>query len=409
MFDFNTVCFHPSDILIPNSADMNKWSVVACDQYTSQPEYWDTVRQLVGNSPSTLKLMLPEAELETANPEAVRQAMQDYLQQNVFRTLKNSFVYLQRTQSDGKVRHGLIGALDLECYDYHKGATSLCRATEGTVEERLPPRIRVRQGAPLEMPHIMILIDDPDFTVIESLAHKTEEFEKIYDFPLMMNSGHLLGYALSSKQAEPSLSALATLKGTEAAPLLYAVGDGNHSLATAKACYEQIKTELGQQALEHPSRYCLVELVNIHSLALEFEPIHRIVFDVDTDHLLKNLIANGLVEGNQGKQTLEIVQNGIHHSYSFINETAALSVGTLQNALDNYLAENGGRIDYIHGIDVVDTLTAQKNSIGFILPGMEKKDLFPTVIADGALPRKTFSMGHAQDKRFYLECRRLDQ
>lgn len=407
MSNWNDICFHPANILIPNGVEMNKWSVVACDQYTSQPEYWEEVRRLVGDAPSSLKLMLPEAELEQADPAAVRQMMKQYLETGVFRTLPESFVYLCRTQSDGKIRQGLMGALDLECYDYHKGSLSLCRATEGTVEERLPPRIRVRQGAPLEMPHIMLLIDDPAFSVIEPLESKKAELQKIYDFSLMQESGHLSGYAIGKEQAGSILQALSALKGDTPSPLLYAVGDGNHSLATAKACYEQIKTQLGEDALNHPARYCLVELVNIHSTALEFEPIHRVVFDIQPEHLLKFLAEAGLAEGNEGRQKIEVVQKGIHSTYSFLKETAALPVGTLQNALDAYLAEHGGRIDYIHGTDVVKKLTVQEDTIGFILPGMEKSELFPTVVADGALPRKTFSMGHAADKRFYLECRKI--
>ncbi len=405
MNDWNKICFYPADILIPQNADMEKWSVVACDQYTSQPEYWAEVRRLVGRAPSTLNLMLPEAELEQADPLIVRQTMDEYLDGGIFKTLKNSFVYLKRTQSDGRVRQGLLGALDLECYDYHKGSKTLCRATEGTVEERLPPRIRVRQGSLLEMPHIMILIDDPNYTVIEPLEER--ELDLIYDFSLMKNGGHLVGYSVSEDQANSVCNALSTLKGTDSSPLLYAVGDGNHSLATAKACYEQIKLQLGADALDHPARYCLVELVNIHSPALEFEPIHRVVFDADPNKLISYLENCGMVMGQEGDQTIELVQKGKHTICSFTKKSAALPVGTLQNALDAYLKEYQGRIDYIHGSEVVEQLSMKEDSLGFILPGMKKSELFPTVIIDGALPRKTFSMGHAHDKRFYLECRKI--
>ncbi len=405
MNDWNKICFHPADVLIPQSADMEKWSVVACDQYTSQPEYWEEVRRLVGDAPSTLNLMIPEVDLESADSMSIRQTMDEYLCNGTFKTLKNSFVYLKRTQSDGKIRQGLLGALDLECYDYHKGAVSLCRATEGTVEERLPPRIRVRQGAPLEMPHIMILIDDPHQTVIEPLEKKP--LDLIYDFSLMQNGGHLTGYSLPEEQADSVFNALLNLKGNNTAPLLYAVGDGNHSLATAKACFEQLKEQLGDAALNHPARYCLVELVNIHSPALEFEPIHRIVFDADTNALIDYLKNCGMAMSQEGDQSVELVQKGVHTACSFIKKSAALSVGTLQNALDAYLKEHQGYVDYIHGSEVVEQLSMRENSLGFILPGMQKSELFPTVVADGALPRKTFSMGHAQDKRFYLECRKI--
>ena len=301
----------------------------------------------------------------------------------------------------------MIGALDLECYDYRKGSATLCRATEGTVEERLPPRIRVRQGAPLELPHIMILIDDPEKTVIEPLREQCKDAAPIYNFTLMQGGGAATGYRIPEDEGGRIADALDALKGDAEHPLLYAVGDGNHSLATAKAIYTQLKEELGEEALTHPARYCLVELVNIHSPALEFEPIHRVVFDTDLSALTAFLAQAGLEQGADGEQVIEVVRKGEHIPYSFTKTTSALAVDTLQNALDAYLATHPGRVDYIHGSDVVEQLTAEGDAIGFILPGMEKGMLFPAVTADGALPRKTFSMGHAADKRFYLECRKI--
>lgn len=408
MMNQNDIGFQPTDILVPRQLDMKKWSVVACDQYTSQPEYWERVRAFVGDAPSTLRLMLPEIDLGSrADPAAINACMAEYLEGEVFRCLPESLIYVKRTLSNGKVRQGLIGALDLECYDYHKGAQSLCRATEGTVEDRLPPRIRIREGAVLEMPHIMLLINDPAFTVIEALESIHHEFQKIYDFSLMENGGHLHGYAIKKDQSASILKALASLAGAHETPLLYAVGDGNHSLATAKACYERLKEKIGAAARSHPARYCLVELVNLHSPALEFEPIHRVVFHADSNRLMAALKKAGLEEGGAYPQQIQVVQNGVHIPCSFRRESAKVAVGTLQNALDAYLAEEAGDIDYIHGADVVDALCKEENAIGFILPEMAKEELFPTVVADGALPRKTFSMGRAQDKRFYLECRRI--
>lgn len=398
--------FFPTDILIPARGDLTKWSVVACDQYTSQPEYWQRVRRFVGDAPSTLKLMQPEAELQATDAAAINRTMREYLESGIFTTLKSSLLYVQRTTLDGKVREGLIGALDLECYDYNKGATTLCRATEGTVVDRLPPRIKIREGAPLEMPHIMVLIDDPQYTVIEALNGQKEEFASVYDFDLMEQGGHLKGYAVSQEQAQPILEKLGALAGEQENPLLFAVGDGNHSLATAKACYENLKKELGAAAAEHPARYCLVELVNVHSPALEFEPIHRVVFRAAG--LMDYLKEIGLEAGTAHSQQIEVVVHGIHTPWSFATETAELAVGTLQNALDAYLLTAAdAEVDYIHGEDVVDELTKQEGAIGFILPNMKKQELFPTVSIDGALPRKTFSMGHAHDKRFYFECRRI--
>ncbi len=405
MKSINEIGFRPADILIPRDVEMQKWSVVACDQYTSQPEYWQRVREYVGNAPSTLKLILPEAELAQADPATVNATMEEYLSKGIFQTLKNSMVYLKRTQADGAIRQGLIGALDLECYDYHKGSQTLCRATEGTVEDRLPPRIKVRRGAPLELPHIMVLIDDPTQTVIEPLEDRVEPNQKIYDFDLMEQGGHIIGYRI--EDCDGILQNLAALTGEEEHPLLFAMGDGNHSLATAKACYEELKASLGSKALEHPARYCLVELVNLHSPALQFEPIHRIVADTDCKKLMELLKEAGLEQGENHDQKIEVVQNGEHRIYSFARETSKLAVGSLQNALDRIVPAIGGEIDYIHGEDVLEDLSKQQHTIGFILPNMEKEDLFPTVIKDGALPRKTFSMGHAHDKRFYLECRRI--
>lgn len=407
MIDYKNIGFIPADILIPNTAEMTKWSVVACDQYTSQPDYWQRVRKFVGNAPSALQLILPEAELETADPAAVHTAMADYMQKDLFYTLSNSMVYLHRTLDDGMIRQGLIGALDLECYDYHKGSQTLCRATEGTVEDRLPPRIRVRKAAPMELPHIMVLIDDPAFSVIESLEKRVNESNCIYDFDLMERGGHLKGYQIQGDTCNEILKNLAALTGKEDHPLLFAMGDGNHSLATAKACYEQLKETLGDAALDHPARYCLVELVNLHSPAMQFEPIHRIATNIDPDQLLTALEQAGLEKGATNEQQIEVVRQGVHTTYSFAKETSKLAVGSLQNALDELIPAMKGEIDYIHGEDVVDTLSMNPNSLGFILPNMAKEELFPTVIADGALPRKTFSMGHAHDKRFYLECRRI--
>jgi uncharacterized protein (DUF1015 family) len=407
MIDYKNIGFYPGNILLPQTEDMNKWSVVACDQYTSQPEYWARVREYTGAAPSTLNLILPEAELENADPGAVHAKMQEYMQNGLFKEYQNAMIYLHRTQNDGKIRQGLIGVLDLECYDYHKGSQTLCRATEGTVEDRLPPRIRVRKAAPMESPHIMVLIDDPQGTVIEDLRGKTGQLQEVYNFDLMEKGGHLQGWLIQGDECENRMRALSALAGDAENPLLYAMGDGNHSLATAKACYEQLKEAIGEKAMAHPARYCLVELVNLHSEALEFEPIHRIVAETDPDKLMVALREAGLEEGDNHAQKIEVVRNGIHTPYSFAKESSKLAVGSLQNALDRLVPQIGGSIDYIHGEDVVDELSQKEGSIGFILPNMEKEDLFPTVVTDGALPRKTFSMGHAHDKRFYLECRRI--
>ncbi len=413
--------FSTADILLPklDSEGMTKWSVVACDQYTGEPEYWAKTAEIAGNSPSALNLILPEVYLEQPNAEqrikAINAAMDRYLSDGLFEEHKNCLIITKRTQADGRVRTGLVGAIDLEQYDYSKGSSSQVRATEATVASRIPPRVKIRKDAALELPHIMILIDDEKKTVIEPLEAKMDCMAKVYDFELMQNGGHLEGAVLSEEDAAAALAALDKLADREAfnkrygldneEVLLYAMGDGNHSLATAKECYEQKKREGSPDA--ELARYALVEIVNLHSPALEFEAIHRIITEVDTEKLMSALTdALGLVKGAEG-QSFTVILNGKEEQYSVTKPCSNLTVGSLQSVLDSYLAENAGKIDYIHGEDVVRNLAAADGAIGFLLPSMTKAELFPTVIKDGALPRKTFSMGHANDKRFYCEARKI--
>lgn len=413
--------FQPGNILLPAREAMPKWSVVACDQYTSQPEYWDVVARTVGDAPSALHVTLPEIYLEgrdvDARIDAINRTMRQYLASGVLHELHGKYIYVERTQRDGVVRHGLMGVVDLECYDYRKGSQSLIRATEGTVLERIPPRVRVRQNAALELPHIMLLIDDAQRTVIEPLLEEKARFETAYDFPLMQDSGALTGYIVddaAQARIDAALRALADPAAfhekyhvpEDKGVLLFAVGDGNHSLATAKECYEQLKKTLSpEQAQAHPARWALVELTNVHDAALQFEPIHRVVFDVDPAAMMAAL-ADYYTLSDEG-QAFTCVFGGKKQTVHVKNPPSNLAVGTLQAFIDAYLAEHGGRVDYIHGEDVVESLAREPGNIGFLLPPMAKEELFPTVILDGALPRKTFSMGHAYDKRFYLEARSI--
>ncbi|MBR5479278.1 MAG: DUF1015 domain-containing protein [Clostridia bacterium] len=409
-------------ILIPKDADLSKWSVVACDQYTSQPEYWDAVSEYVGDAPSTLHITLPEIYLEgddvAQRIESINANMQKYIDTNLFKEIAGKYIYVERTQRDGVVRHGLMGVVDLEEYDYRKGSQTAIRATEGTVLERIPPRVRVRENASLELPHIMLLIDDRDLTVIEPLFTEKENFEIAYDFTLMQDSGSIRGYIVDDKAQARIDAAIAALAdkdtfckkysvGDDKGVLLFAVGDGNHSLATAKECYERIKAKIGDEAKDHPARYALVEVTNVHDKALEFEPIHRVVFDVDPEKMMADL-AKFYELGDEGQGFVAVI--GDEKREIFVkNAPTNLAVGTLQKFIDEYLEKNGGRVDYIHGDDVVEELSKVPTNIGFLLPPMEKEELFPTVILDGALPRKTFSMGHAYDKRFYLEARKISR
>ena len=421
---FKALGFYPADILLPRDADMTKWAVVACDQFTSQPAYWQAVEETVGDAPSTLRMILPEARLNDPDVDghiaSINDSMQRYLDQGVFRELPSSLIYIERTQSDGRVRRGLIGMVDLEQYDFTPGSGALIRATEGTVLSRIPPRVRVRQDAPIELPHVMLLIDDPERTVIEPLASAVGEMEKLYDFELQQGGGHLVGWRLTAARMDGAAEALAHLCTAaemekkygmgDAAPLLFAVGDGNHSLATAKQCYENLKKVTPEAEWAHlPARYALVEVVNNHDDALTFEPIHRVVFGVEPEKLLESFKAfyPGAHEGAGEGHTIAYTYAGRTGSITVPQPKMQLAVGTLQAFLDGYVKENGGEVDYIHGDEVTDELGARPGNIGFKLPAMGKEQLFKTVMADGVLPRKTFSMGHAQDKRYYVEARRI--
>ena len=421
---FQKLGFYPADILLPEGCDMTKWAVVACDQFTSEPAYWAAVEELVGDAPSALRLILPEAHLKDENVDeqirAINDAMQRYLADGVFRCLEGSLVYIERTQSDGRVRHGLIGMVDLEQYDFTPGSGALIRATEGTVLERIPPRARVRRHAAIELPHVMLLIDDPKRTVIEPLTAAAADMEPLYDFELMQHGGHIRAFRVTDEQCDALSASLLALTEREemeakygvgdAAPLLFAVGDGNHSLATAKACYEEQKKGLTEEECRAlPARYALVEVVNNHDDALQFEPIHRVVFGVDAKHLLSEFrkAYPNAYEGCGEGHTIGVVYEGYEGSITVPNPTMQLAVGTLQSFLDEYLRDFGGEVDYIHGDDVTRQLGSEKGNMGFLLPAMGKEQLFKTVMADGVLPRKTFSMGHAQDKRYYIESRRI--
>jgi len=436
----------PTVLLPKDGTDMSKWSVVACDQYTSEPEYWADVEKQVGDNPSTLKLTFPEVYLEKENGEKrieqINSTMQDYIKENILESHEPCFIYVDRKTSHTKSRKGLIMAVDLEKYDYSIGSQTLIRATEGTVIERLPPRIKIRENASLELPHVMLLIDDPQKSVIEPIAEKAESLQKVYDFDLMMKSGHIKGYKVEDEETVSNvLSSLEKLAdpdnfgkkycvGDDKDVLLFAVGDGNHSLASAKGYWEIIKCGCPAQDIEnHPARYALVEVVNVHDSGLTFEPIHRVVFNVNIDDLLDSMVEflgaeNCTYRKIKSMQCifneLKTLQSKKHgHAIGFCtcegfgvieveNPSRNLEVGTLQCFLDDYLKKMQDiKIDYIHGKDVVVKLGTQKGNIGFFLPTMSKHDLFKTVILDGALPRKTFSMGEADEKRFYLECRKI--
>ncbi len=406
--------FNRADILLPKDVDMHKWSVVACDQYTSEPEYWSEVEKKVGDSVSTLKITLPEIYLEEGGVaeriEKINATMLDYINREIFAEYKASYIYLERTLSDGSLRQGIVGMVDLEEYDFSKGSQSLVRATEGTVLERIPPRVRIRENAALELPHVMLLIDDKEKKIIEPFAEM--KLKKVYDFELLQGGGHVKGYLIENADGlDEKLSELSKkdvfeekYSVTNKGVLQYAVGDGNHSLATAKTCWENLKA---QGVTEHPARFALAEIVNLHSDALKFEPIHRVLFDVDAENFIKEFKCCLSADSTPDKQWAEVVFGGKKEKLYIHSPKSNLSVGSVQSFVDLYLEKFGGKVDYIHGDEVVYNLAKGEKVVGILLDSMQKADLFPTVILDGALPRKTFSMGHACDKRFYLECRKI--
>ena len=414
--------FKACNILIPKNVDMNKWSVVACDQYTSEPDYWKEVENLVGDSPSTLNLTLPEIYVESDNVSEriskINDNMKDYIDKDLFTEYKDSMIYLERTQNDGKVREGLIGIVDLEDYSYEKGSQTLIRATEKTVIERIPPRMKVRENALLELPHIMILIDDEKKEIIENLKNKVNDDDVVYDFDLMMKGGHIKGYKLDSDTISEVITKLESLADKDyferkydvkdKGILLFAMGDGNHSLATAKASYEKLKETMSEsEYLNHPARYALVELVNLHSDALEFEAIHRVIFDTDVNDLIESLNKYYNINENGNGQKFELITKDYNKVLYIENPKSNIAVGSIQIFLDEYLSNHKGKIDYIHGYEVTKEFGSKENNVGIVFDAMSKNDLFKTVILDGALPRKTFSMGHSNDKRYYLEARKI--
>lgn len=415
--------FTPANILLPDVDSMEKWAVIACDQFSSQPEYWKEVREYVGDAPSTLNMILPEAELgvedEKAKIRKINQNMEDYIEQGIFKEYPDSFVYIERTLQNGSVRKGLIGMVDLEAYSYEAGSDSAIRATEKTVLERIPPRMRIREGAVLEFPHVQILCDDVEKTLIEPIGKMKSELTKLYEFDLMKEGGHIAGWLVQGDVKDGFELRLHAYERSledkyidvEGVPMTFAMGDGNHSLATAKACYEELKkNNLKKNYSNHPARYALVELENIHSSALEFEPIHRILTGIDPENVLECLEAGcGASPEQENIHKIEWYSGEKSGTVYLDARKSSLAVGVLQPFLDDYLKEHGGEIDYIHGDVVLKELAKKEQSIGFILPAMEKSQLFRGVMENGVLPRKTFSMGHAYDKRYYLEGRRLDK
>lgn len=415
----NTRIFSAADILIPKTKDMTAWAVIACDQHTSEPEYWSEAERVVADAPSALRLILPEAYLNECGVEMriseINHCMEQYQADGLFEEYQDCYCYVERKLSNGNIRHGLIGVIDLEQYDCSPDSKSLVRPTEGTSPDRLPPRMKVRELASLELPHILVLIDDPDRRIVEPLEKEKASLELIYDFDLMQNGGHIKGWLVNKEQKEAIDKAFDRLyqKASEEtksgqAPLVIAMGDGNHSFATAKACWEQIKQTIPCEQWEnHPARYSLVELNNIYDEGMEFEPIHRVVFEVDQEQFIHQLYDRFTISENGEGQVLEYIVNEQRKRIGILNPTSQLATGTIQTFIEEYIDQYGGNVDYIHGEDVVEKLCGEKNTIGIVFPEISKAHFFASIKADGPMPKKTFSLGNADDKRFYLEARKI--
>ncbi len=414
--------FSSAKILLPKQQDMHRWSVVACDQFSSQTEYWESLEKLTEGVPSTLHLMLPEAYLDKrdqfAEAEKINKRMDDYLAAGIFEETEECYVYVERRLGSGAVRRGLMGVLDLEQYDYSAASVSPIRATEGTVEDRLPPRVRVREGASIEMPHIMVFIDDAGDTVLGGLEEIKERLPKLYDFSLNAGGGAVCGYKVTGADAEALEKAVDALSDAETlrerygdkAPAVFAMGDGNHSLATAKKCWEKIKETLnGKERETHPARYSLVEIVNIHDEAISFEPIHKVVFDTCSENFISEAEKWWAEQSRASDKShcISLIAGQQEKRVDVKGLTIGELIGKAEEFCQAYMSRYGGKIDYIHNDDTAIAMGRREGCACMLLPKMEKGELFPSIIESGPFPKKSFSIGHAEDKRYYLECRKI--
>ncbi len=395
-----------TSILLPNeNADLYKYSCVACDQFTGDKEYWAEVDALAKDAFSTYNLTFPEIYLSSNNSQRIKtinENMNSYLEQGLFREINDAVIYVERTLDNGKVRKGIVLACDLEEYEYKKGTKSLIRPTEGTIEDRLPPRVKIRENAPLELPHIMLLVNDEQKLLIEQI--NKNNLTLLYETHLMQKGGSIKGWLLNKNEQNRIFETLLKTDCKNGDDIIrLAVGDGNHSLATAKKCWETLKTTLTEaEKLTHPARYALCEIVNLHDEALDFEPIHRVLYDINVEDFIK--VLNDNFDPNGQKITVVFEEN---QQDFYLSPLHYLTVGTIQNIIDAYLSEKDGTVDYIHEPEQVIKNAKSKNTVGILIPRIEKKDLFPAVLQNGALPRKTFSMGMGIDKRYYFEARKI--
>ncbi len=402
----NKTIFSPARIRLPGFSNdgerMERWAVIACDQFTSEPSYWGTCRKLIGDEPSAYRFVMPEAYLgtpdETEQSAVIAEAMDSY--RSVLTRELTGMIGIRRTFPNGTIRRGLVGVLDLEQYDFSPDSVSAVRATEKTVMERIPPRCRVREKATVELPHILVLTKDP--SVFDEMDRLWDACPVIYDFGLMLGGGHIEGRGMTGSALPGIVKAIADYEAANPG-MTYAVGDGNHSLAAAKAHWDNLKKE--GAAMSHPARYALCELTPLTDESLVFEPIYRILKNVDPAEVRSSLLNTAVRES---AQKTELVIGGERLETVCLAPAHALTVGSLQDFLDRYLSEHPGAVcDYIHGKESLIGLTRETGTVGFLFEGMDKKELFPYVSLHGTLPRKTFSMGEAESKRYYLEAREI--
>ncbi|MDO9629719.1 MAG: DUF1015 domain-containing protein, partial [Acholeplasmataceae bacterium] len=395
---------HLPEILLPKrSIDLSKWAVVACDQFTSQPSYWKEVKRYIDDAPSTYNMILPEVYLETMDDrmiDKINLTMNHYLSSDILESIGESMMLIERSTNLNSRRLGLMLSIDLESYDYKEDSKPLVRTTEKTIIERIPPRVKIRKQAPLELSHVMLLMNDSKHHIIEKLFEKKESFIKKYDFVLNMMGGHLRGYQI--KDCDDIIKEFYELIEDPNDPVLFVVGDGNHSLATAKAHWEEIKKNLSEIEQEtHPARFALVEVVNIYDQGLQFEGIHRVLFNADKDFLID------LFHAVDKEKDTWVYTNEIGQQQFFIPKNTADAYEQIQSFIDDYLTKHKKTtIDYIHGdSELIEVCNSHPGSIGIKMPTIEKKDLFPFIQSGKVLPRKSFSMGCATAKRYYLESR----
>ena len=400
----------PFDILLPDVAEPEKFAVVSCDQFTSQRDYWEKLAAEVGDAPSALKLIFPEVYLEDGDAKeriaAINATMQSYLDDGVFRTLKDSFVLVKRETAYGNTRLGIVAPVDLEEYSYVHPTEATIRATEGVVANRIPPRLAIRENAPIELPHVMLLIDDRDKSIIEPYYKKRGELEKLYDFDLNMNGGHLTGWRLDAHEVMAKLDVYAKkvrgLYGVDT-DFVFAVGDGNHSLATAQAHWKNVRKGLSAEEREnHPARFALVEIENLHCDGIVFEPIHRFVFGVDDADFV--LYMSTVLKG---ESRLKMFTTNMEYSIA-VNANNTEAIAEVQDAIDAYVSSHpGASVDYIHGLENLHSVADSSDGVAVQMPCIEKAELFGYVAEHGNLCRKAFSMGEAEEKRYYFEAKKI--